>query len=538
MSKAELSPPEQAGPQEACGVTAVFSKTETVVSPSIPFMQSRLHHRGRDSAGIAAFDHSTRTIVIYKGIGSVRDVFRGRIVNEELETEFDFASFNLLSAAAIGHNRYGTSGDEDKDSSEAAQPMLANWEDRRLAVAFNGNIPEIERRLLKNRIPDSMPESGNFDTNDIAEAIVSAPGASWEERIKNGMEGVMGAYSITALTDTGEVFGLRGPSGTWPLWVGESADRIVFGSESIIDDADDIVWSEVHAGELVKATLRGVERTQVFTPLAEVTRCALHDVYGAKPESLMSEEVRYRMFRAMVGRTLASEYPVEADVYAGVPNTGLNIAEGYIEALGVSLTPVFETLKDSERSYNSQNPEAAFEIIKGKFKLRDPELVRGKSIALIEDSIIKGSTMGGDPETQRKGIIQHLRDAGAAEVHMLLGLPEFVDECDQGYVVRKDLLAALKQEANGEYRQLTPEAIARNLGADSAGYISIEGLKSVYREVYNGRETACTSCFGGPHPLRTPCIQSEQSVQDLIQSTVPLFIDKVPRVGRMVTVGD
>jgi amidophosphoribosyltransferase len=526
----------QTGPQEACGITAVFSKKDLVISPLVPVLQSRLHHRGRDSAGMASYDHQNATITVYKDTGSVRDAFKGKLIDGELVTDFDFALHNLLSDRAIGHNRYGTSGDEEKDSLNGAQPIIVSWEGKSLALAFNGTIPERERQLLQTRIPEDMHAPGNFDTVDIAQAIVSAHGETWEERIQKGLDGIGGAYSLTILTDEGDVFGLRGPSGTWPLWIGETDESIFFSSESIIDDSSDVSWSEVHAGELVKATRQGVERKQLLKPLERVSRCSLHDVYGAKPDSLMTENIRYRQFRELVGRQLAKEYPLQADVYAGVPNTGVEIAQGFSQQLNVPLTSVFRIADGAERSYIAQDPEAAIEIIKGKFLLQDPALVRDKSIVLIEDSIIKGSTMGGDPDTHRKGIIKLLKDVGAAEVHVLLALPTFVDDCDQGYYIRKPLLAALKREADGEYRNRDVKEIAQYLGADSVHYISVTGLKTVYKKAYGGQETACMACMGEPHPLRRSHEPLPKRSGNIFAKTAPYVIDNKSSVDTMVTV--
>lgn len=478
------------GPQEACGVTAIVSKTGKDITPTIPLMQYELHHRGRDSAGMVAFDQRTGVLTVYTGIGSTGEVFN--IVKDkatgEMETKFDFASRNLLSDRGIGHNRYGTSGNEHKDSDDGAQPMLAEWNGRSVAVAFNGNIPDTEREKLHARLPEGM-EPGMFDTEDIVRAIATADGDTWEERIVNGMDGIKGAYSLTILADDGNVYGLRGPSGTWPLWLGETDDRVVLSSESVVDPS--LLWTEVNAGELVKINKSGVEKQQVY--VSEEARCVLHDVYGAHPESKMTLVETYRQFRERIGKQLAKEYPIEADIYAGVPNTGTQIATGYTKELGKPLTSIFRKLTNEERSYIAQNPEAAENVIKGKFKIAEEilknDVLRGKRIVLIDDSIIKGSTS--------RIINEILLNAGAESIDWISGTSQFEDNCDQGYVVQKKLLVGLENLGDGDYRKRTTKEIAQIIRARSVNYISEEGL----RKTYGPEQNPCLACMGGEHPF-------------------------------------
>lgn len=535
MAKAELPPPQQStGPQEACGITARLVQDGSSVAPLLAADHHYLRHRGVDSTGIAVFNHEAQEIHAYKGSGKSLDVFSGELINRRFFTQFNFAAQGMNSDIGIGHNRYGTSGNEEKDSIDGAQPMVMEWEGRKLALAFNGNIPEQERVKLRDRIPDTMPDLPDFDTNDILKAIISAPGDEWEDRIKNGMEGIKGAYSLTMLTDTNEIWGLRGPSGTWPLWVGEESGSIIFSSESVVDTSEHIDWSPVSAGELVRASRSsGLERKQLFTPEKPPTRCSLHDVYGARKESLMTNDTTYQTFRELIGRQLAREHPIEGDVYVGVPNVGSQLVVGYAEELGVSVTDAFETLGDN-RSFILANVASSEKVINEKFYIKYPENILGKSVVLVDDSVIKGSTMGGNPDEDKKGIIQHLRDAGAQEVHLVVGLSKFVDSCDQGYYIVKDRLVALEGEGVAEYRELDEEEIAKKIGADSVSFISIDGINSVYEEVFAGEEHACFACMGGPHPLH-----------DLPEGSIPLrevfadpFIDIRRRVGRIVTVGD
>lgn len=489
---------EDDDPQEACGITAIYSKYKEIISPSIVDLQRNLQHRGRDSAGIATFDESTGKIVVYKDLGKVREVF---------PQGFNFEEYNLLSRMAIGHNRYGTSGDNQKDSKDGSQPMVAEWNGRTVAIAYNGNIPDKERQKLKARIPVDMSEGANFDTVDIVRAIVSADGTTWEERIKNGLKDVRLAYSLTILTDGGEVFGLRGPTGTWPLWVGEDKDRIIFASETRVDKSSSIIWREVNPGELVKATPDGVESKQIF-PKIRPFFCGLHDDYQARRDSIMTvrngEPITYGEFRNFKGRLLARERPFfDADIYAGIPETGLDIVEGYCKELGKEATPLITLMVgyNGDRAFLGRNDDEINSIISGKYAIFHTERVKDKKVFLADDSLIRGKTTGGDRLKGVKGVVELVQDAGAAEVYLALTLDKFVNGCDMGIFIRKNQLTALLKRDDGTYEELDEESIAKKIGADSVHFLSVESIKDAYEWVYGEREIVCLHCMGQPHPL-------------------------------------
>lgn len=518
MSKAELAPnlQERDKPQEACGITAILSKKGLPIAEELAGMQERLQHRGQDSAGISTFDRSLGIIGIYTALGLVDKVF---------PLGFDFMSAGLSGDRGIGHNRYGTSGETAKDDVSGAQPMVAEWNGRAVAIAYNGNLPESEREKLKRRIPPDLNGGPNFDTADIARAIVSAPGYSWEEKIRNGLDGVLLAYALTILTDTGEVFGLRGPTGHWPLWVGESDDRIIFASESRVNTAPGVKWSEVGPGELVKATTSGVMRKQLFLPQRSF-RCSLHDMYGAKPDSRMTvrdeEPVLFGDVRRYAGRILAREHPIEADLYIGIPNTGLPIAEGYAEKLGKEATPGIIIKKSDLRAFIGKNDEEIRDLVNWNLaiKAENIEKVRGEIVVTVDDSLIRGINAGGDPLNgdeeehpikRAKGYNCLLREAGAVAVHNLFALPRFVNGCDMGFYIRRGQLVALVRRDNGTYEVLNEEAIATRIGADSVGFLSLEGVQEAYKWAFGNRDVACMHCMGQPHPL------------DIVAEEVPIF---------------
>lgn len=509
MSKAEGLPrySEHEKPQEACGITAILSKKGLSIAEELAGMQKRLQHRGQDSAGISTFDSLLRRIGLHTALGLVDGVF---------PSGFDFISAGLSGDRGIGHNRYGTSGETAKDDALGAQPMVVGWNGRTVAIAYNGNLPESEREKLKTRIPADLKGGPNFDTTDIARAIVSAPGNRWEEKIINSLDGVLLAYALTILTDTGEVFGLRGPTGHWPLWVGENDDLIVFASETRVDENLNLRWREVMPGELVKATVLGVERKNILPP-KRLFRCSLHDMYGAKPDSRITfrdgEPITYGDFRRYAGRMLAKEHPIQADLYIGVPNTGLPIAEGYAEELGKEATPGIITKKSDLRAFISKNNEEIKDLVSRNLAIKAENVakLKGEIVVTVDDSLIRGISAGGDPLNgdgeeehpikRAKGYNCLLREAGAVAVHNLFALPRFVNGCDMGYYIRKGQLVALVKRDDGTYEVLNEEAIATRIGADSVGFLSPEGVQEAYKWAFGKRDIACMHCMGQPHPL-------------------------------------
>lgn len=495
--------PEIEKTQEACGITASFSKIGELISPMTPPLQDKLQHRGYDSAGIAAYVHGK--INVYVGQGRVDMVF---------PEDFSFEEHELISDRTIGQNRYATSGDGLKDNKRGSQPAIGEHQGKKLALAYNGNLPDEVRQELKLRIPEELRDS-LFDTEDIANAIVSAEGDSWEERIKNGLNGIDLAYSLTILTDDGRIFGLRGPSGTWPLWYGETDTKIIFASETRVYRDEGIKWKEVEPGELVEATPSGVIRKKVFEEVP-LLRCGLHDAYGAKKDSLMAENITYGDFRKELGRELARELIkknlVNFDVIAGVPDTALVIADGVAEEFGRKSTKLIG--KNGEiRSFIAQNLEQTIQIINDKYWV-DENLAKGKSVLVIDDSLIRGKTMGGQPEKGLKGVVSRVRDAGAREVHLAVTLAKFVDGCDMGYYIKKEQLVAVVRGENGHYRERSEKEIAEIIGADSVSFLSIDGIKKVYEKILGKKDIACMACMGQPYPL--DIIKSKKLVQEAV----------------------
>lgn len=513
--------PERRIRSSPCGSLGVMDISGESVSELVAIhMQPKLQNRGFDAGGIATFGPDGE-IHVYKGPGTLPEVF---------PLDFDFKGRGLLSYVAIGHNRYATDDSGgDKDNLSGAQPVLTKWDDRAVAISYNGNLPDSERQKLRDRIPKDMPKYPDFDTADISRAIVSAPGETWDEKIKNALQGVYLAYSLNILTDTGELFGLRCPAGTWPLWVGRRGNLVIISSESIVDRSTETEWREVKPGELVRSKLReGMSVKQLFPPTIE-RRCAVNDFYEAnghskEKDSIMGfnkdgKAVTYREFRTEAGRIAAREHPIEADIYIGIPATGIPIAEGYAEVMGKKATRgIIEKLNG--RSFIGKNDTEIRAIISGNlvYNLDRTDLVRGMVVVALDDTVIRGNSAGGYPlneinpidhsfhevkEKELRGYVSHLKeDLGAREVHLILVLPPFVEGCgDMGMAIRKNQLVAVVRREDGKYEKLNNEEIAKRLGADSVYFLSKEGVQAVYEKMLGRREIPCLNCMGEPHPL-------------------------------------
>ncbi len=495
--------------QAECGITGVLGKNSQDVSASVALYQDRITNRGRDAAGMIGIDPQTGHFSIVKGRGRAKDVFEN----------VQFGPVGFFADRAIGHNRYATSfDDEEKGSDLGIQPIIAEYEGRSIAISYNGNLPDLMRSRLKDKIPSDMdPAPSDIDTYDIARAIISATGETWEEKFQNAMGDIPLAYSLTMLTDDGRLFGLRSPAGTWPLWFTETEDQIILASESRVAPADENVWMSAQPGELIEATPDGVRRTQLLQSLDAFheQRCALNDLYGARYDSLFMEGVSYYDFRVEVGRKIAELFPVDADIIVGVPESGIAYADGYAEALGkvaieyiVKKRMVDQAHDDngSGKSFIAQDHKAMVRMIDGKFDIPNPllgdisTLKRDKAV-LIDDSMIRGNTMGGDAQEGALGVVARMRESGVKDITLILAADKFVEGCDQGYYIRKDQLIAIQTLEDGTTVELTQDEIAAKMGVDKILFFPTEALKDVYEKFTGDRECACMACMGQPHPL-------------------------------------
>jgi len=423
-----------------CAIVGVFGakKASTVAYYSLFSMQ----HRGQEATGISVANGAK--IAVYKKRGMVSDVFS----QETLD--------NLEGSCAVGHNRYSTAGSE---SAGDAQPVFAKYKLGEISVVHNGNL------INKHEVRQALIDKGaifqtDMDTENIIHLIAKSEKDSLEDRIKDMLTKIEGAYCL-AIQSRKKMFVIRDRFGIRPLSLGK------------LKDGGYIVASETCAFELVGAKyLRDVEpgemlifeegkepKSQMVFDNVDFHPCAFEYIYFARPDSIIDGKNVYEM-RLEMGKRLAKETPAEIDLVLPVPDSGVAAARGYAEGLGVPFE--MGIVRNHYVGRTFIEPTQAIRDLKVKLKLSPiKHLIEGKRVAIIDDSLVRGTTS--------KQIVRMLKEAGAAEVHMRIAAPEIKFPCRYGIdTPTKDELISTK---------FTPEEIAENMGADSLGFLSIEGLK-------------------------------------------------------------
>jgi amidophosphoribosyltransferase len=422
-----------------------------------------LQHRGQESAGIATYDG--RSANIYKGMGLVSQVF----TEENL--------YPLRGHAAIGHNRYSTTGSSKLRN---AQPYLIETALGPLGVAHNGNLtnsPQLRRDLLQR----GVGLASSSDSEVITQLLAGATGRTWEDRLRVFMIQAQGAYSLTLLTHDA-VYGVRDPWGFRPLCIGRmNGDGWALSSESC---ALGTVGAEyvraVEPGEIVRLDRDGMTSLFGAPPAERRALCIFEYIYFARPDSLLGGQSVHRV-RRHLGARLAREHPVEADVVMGVPDSATAHAIGYAHQSGISFGEGLIKNRYIGRTFIQPNDRLRQRGVALKYNPL-PEALDGKRIVLVDDSIVRGNTSG--------PIVSLLRQAGASEIHMRVASPPLTCPCFMGVdmATRKELIAANK----------TVDEIGAYIGADSLKYLSLEGLEAAIGRPMEGH---CTACFCGDYPL-------------------------------------
>jgi len=423
-----------------------------------------LQHRGQESAGITTGDG--KELRTFKAMGLVVQVFT--------EEELAFLKGNL----AIGHNRYSTTG-----SSKAcnAQPIVVDCDLGQLALAHNGNLVNTPI-LAEQAAQRGEVLTTTTDSEIIAKAIASAPGLNWEARIIHTLPKLQGAYSLVMATPT-TLYAARDPLGVRPLCLGKLNGGWVVASESCaLDTVGATFIREVEPGELVAINGGGVQ-SYVAVPPTNRAMCIFEFIYFARPDSVINERLVYQT-RQEMGRQLAREYPVDADLVIPVPDSATPAATGYANESGI---PFGEGLiKNRYIGRTFIQPDQRLRDVGVQLKFNPlPEVLKGKRVVLVDDSIVRGTT------TPR--VIGLLRKAGAKEIHMRICAPPMRHPCYLGVDLarRSELIAA----------RMTVEQIREHIGADSLGYLSLQGLLDSVG--YNSDEQSryCRACFTGNYPV-------------------------------------
>ena len=449
-------------PNEECGVIGVFTP-EGEASRLAFFGLFALQHRGQESAGIAAANGEN--VVVHADMGLVTQIFR----------EPDF--YPLVGDMAIGHTRYSTSGSSELCN---AQPLLVEGEHGQLAVANNGNI--INALQLKEQLQDEWNCSftSTTDTEVIAQMLAHAVGATWEERVFQCMRQLEGAYSIVIQTkDT--MIAARDPLGIRPLCLGKLNGGWIVASESCaLDHLGAEYLREVDPGEVIIVDSNGLHTATWSGRTGRRALCVFELIYFARPDSIMDGQLVHSA-RQQLGAQLAKEHPVEADLVIGIPDSSTAAAVGYAQESGI---PYSEGLiKNRYVGRTFIEPEQRLRDLGVRQKFNPlVEVIQGKRLVVVDDSIVRGTTT--------PHVVNLLRKGGAKEVHMRVCAPPIKHPCFMGVDMasRDELLAANN----------TLEQIREIVGADSLGYLTVEGLMKVVGGTNGG---FCDACFTGNYPV-------------------------------------
>src|SRR5437763_16784006 len=449
------------GPRDECGVFGVYAP-EHDVSRLAYFALYALQHRGQESAGIAAADRGGH-ILAQRELGLVNQVFNEQSLR------------SLVGDMAIGHVRYSTTG---SNAWENTQPV---WRSDRheIALAHNGNLinaVELHSELRERGISFTSTS----DSEIIAALLAAHPAATIEDAIEEVMPRLQGAFSTVVMTKD-RVVAFRDPSGVRPLVLGRIGDRYCVASETC---AFDIIGAkrlrDVQPGEIVSIGEDGI-RTRQGVAGAREAFCVFEYIYFARPDSRMHGTV-LQAARGRMGEILAREAPAPgADLVIAVPDSGHAAARGYARASGLPQDDGFVKNRYVARTFIQPGQELRKHGLRLKFNPL-PEIVGGKRLVVVDDSIVRGNTT--------RQIVQMLRDAGAAEIHMRISAPPIKHPCHYGI----DMSTREEMIAHGR----TVEEVAAELDCDPLHYLSLEG---VYRAVGQSRESHCDACFSGEYPL-------------------------------------
>ncbi|ACL19527.1 amidophosphoribosyltransferase [Desulfitobacterium sp. LBE] len=450
-------------PHEECGVFGIYAPEQEVARLTY-FGLYALQHRGQESAGIAV--SNGRDIQVHKGMGLVAEVFSERIL-KELEQD---------GKMAIGHVRYSTTGSSLLTN---AQPLVVHYQKGMMALAHNGNLTnagELREELAK----EGAVFQTTVDSEVIVQLIARYGRGSLEDALVKTMLDLQGAYALVVAAED-KILGMRDPHGVRPLCIGQLEGRYVLASESCgLDTIGAEFVRDVQPGEIVTIDEEGLHSRQGF-PAQKTAVCAFEYIYFARPDSTM-DQLNVTESRRRMGVELAREYPVDADIVIPVPDSGMTAALGYAEESGIPFAQGL--LKNRYVGRTFIQPTQEMREVAVRLKLNaNAQVIKGKRVIMIDDSIVRGTTSS--------RIVELLRKVGAKEVHLLICSPPVLYPCYYGIdtAEREKLIAT----------QLDREGIRDYVGADSLHYLSEEGVQRALGEL-----SVCLACFNGDYPAGIP----------------------------------
>ena len=453
--------------QDKCGIVGIYSFDDSMdVASWIYSGLYTLQHRGQESAGISVFKDGR--INTHVDMGLVSEVFDNDLL--------DLLNGNV----GIGHVRYSTTGESELSN---GQPFVEREDDFIIAEAHNGDI--VNSKLLRDELMDAGYEfKSTTDSEVICHLILSEYNKCGDvvEAIKSSCSKLIGSYSLVLMIN-GVIYAIRDPLGMKPLSLGGDEEFIVVASETVAFNSLDIDYiRSIDAGEILEIN-KGVQKSYYLPRGEHTANCMFEYLYFARPDSMIFDKSVYQV-RLNIGKQLAKEYPIDADVVIAVPDSsipatlsyarhsGIPYAEGLIKNRYVGRTFIMPTQKDRDIA------------VKLKMNTVD-EVIKDKKVIVIDDSVVRGTTS--------RTIIKMIKDAGAKEVHLLIGCPEIISPCYYGIAM------ATKEELIAVDR--TNEEIKDAIGVDSIGYISIEGL---VESIGTPREDLCLGCITEEYPTIIP----------------------------------
>ncbi|KAB2331192.1 amidophosphoribosyltransferase [Cytobacillus depressus] len=467
-------PAEIEGLQEECGIFGVWGHTDA--SQITYYGLHSLQHRGQEGTGMVVTDGSKLSGV--KGDGLVTEVFTAESMKD------------LSGNSAIGHVRYSTNGGSGYEN---IQPLLFHSQTGSMALCHNGSL--INAKALRNQLENqgSIFQTSS-DTEILAHLIRRGGFTSLKDRVKNALSMLKGAYAFLIMTETELIVALD-PNGMKPLALGKLGNAYVVASETC---AFDIVGAkferDIYPGELLVISDEGLH-SEMFSLASHTAMCTMEYIYFSRPDSNING-INVHSARKRLGKQLALEAPIEADVVTGVPDSSISVAIGYAEATGIPYE--MGLIKNRYVGRTFIQPSQALRDQGVKMKLSPVRgVVEGKRVIMVDDSIVRGTTS--------KRIVNLLREAGATEVHVVISSPAIKNPCFYGIDMstRKELIAA----------NHSIEEIREIMGADSLTFLSVDGMVEAINKNESGKSQGlCLACFTGNYPTEINPVDSEEKV--------------------------
>lgn len=449
---------------EECGVFGVYDFDGNDVSSTIYYGLFALQHRGQESCGIAV--NNNRDITHYKDMGLVNDVF-----NDEILTKLD-------GKMAVGHVRYSTTGESMREN---AQPLVLRYVKGNIAIAHNGNLVNKDELAQELSVTGAIFQT-TTDTEMIAYTIAKERlnSKSVEEAVEKTINHLVGAFSLIVMSPQ-KLIAARDPWGFRPLCMGKKGDAIVFASETCaLDSVGAEFVRDIEPGEIVVVQDGKISTIRTHVGKKPHTMCIFEYLYFARPDSIIEGQSAHDS-RMLAGKYLAQEFPVEADVVIGVPDSGLSAAMGYAKESGIPYDIGFVKNKYIGRTFIQPSQAMRENSVRIKLNVLK-STVEGKRVVMVDDSIVRGTTS--------KRIVSLLRHFGATEVHVRSSAPPFMFPCYFGTdVPSKDQLVACNYTMDG---------IKELIGADSIGFLSVNSLEKI---IPNANCQFCDGCFSGKYPV-------------------------------------